>query len=149
MTNTLHANSLGDFRSFPARYAPILLGPRYFLFHGDGHCFALANLLTSLLGRASAADFTVRYGDERALFVHTFISADEDGRTAIFDADQKAIFAQGDKNSPYGMIYELLGLAGAVSFEIASTRGWQWLFAEQTRRYFAETYADQATAPRI
>ncbi len=103
VTNTSHANSLGDFRSFPARYAPILLGPRYFLFHGDGHCFALANLLASLLGRASAADFTVRYTATRERsFVHTFIRADEDGRTAIFDADQKAIFAQGDKNAPYG-----------------------------------------------
>jgi hypothetical protein len=150
VTNTSHANSLGDFRSFPARYAPILLGPRYFLFHGDGHCFALANLLAPLLGRASAADLTVRYTATRERsFIHTFISAEENGRTAIFDADQKVIFGQGDKNAPYGMIYQLLGLAGALSFENASKRGWQWIFAEQTRRYFAESYADQATAPRI
>jgi hypothetical protein len=150
VTNTSHANSLGDFRSYPARYAPILLGPRYFLFHGDGHCFALANLLASLLGQASAADLTVRYTTTRERsFIHTFVSADEDGRTAVFDADQKAVFAQGDKNAPYGMIYQLLGLAGALSFEIASKRGWGWMFAEETRRYFAETYADQSTAPRI
>ena len=147
VTSTSHANSLGDFRSFPARYAPILLGPRYFLFHGDGHCFALANLLASLLGQASAADLTVRYTTTRERsFIHTFVSADEDGRTAVFDADQKAVFAQGDKNAPYGMIYQLLGLAGALSFEIASKRGWGWMFAEETRRYFAETYADQRTS---
>jgi hypothetical protein len=150
VTNTSHANPLGDFRDFRARYAPILLGPRYFLFHGDGHCFALANLLASLLGRASAADFTVHYTStpDRS-FIHTFVSACEDGQTTIFDADQKMIFEQGDKNAPYGMIYQLLGLAGALSFEKAKKRGWQWMFAEQTIRYFAESYADQATAPRI
>ena len=90
VTSTSHANSLGDFRSFPARYAPILLGPRYFLFHGDGHCFALANLLASLLGRASAADFTVRHTATRdRSFIHTFVSADGDGGTAIFNAARR------------------------------------------------------------
>ena len=47
------------------------------------------------------------------------------------------------------MIYQLVGLAGALWFENASKRGWQWMFAEQTKCYFAESYADQATAPRI
>jgi hypothetical protein len=150
VTSTSHANSLGDFRSFPARYAPILLGPRYFLFHGDGHCFALANLLASLLSRASTADFTLRYTATRdRRFVHTFVSAEENGRTVIFDADQKAVFGQDDTSAPYGMIYQLLGLAGALTFENAKKRGWQWMFAKQTTRYFAESYANQATAPRI
>ena len=82
-------------------------------------------------------------------YVHTFISVDEDGQAVIFDADQKVVPGQGDKGAPYGMIYQLLGLAGALSFESATRRGWQWMFAEQTRRYFAKSYADQATAPRI
>jgi hypothetical protein len=148
--NTSHANPLADFRNFPERYAPILLGPRYFLFHGDGHCFALSNLLASLLARASEAEFGVRYTSTKdRSFIHTFVTADGDGQTTIFDADQKAIFGEGDTGAPYGMIYQLLGLAGALTFEKANKRGWQWMFAEQTRRYFAESYADQATAPRI
>jgi hypothetical protein len=150
VTTTSHANPLGDFRSFPERYAPIMLGPRYFLFHGDGHCFALANLLASLLSHASEAEFGVRYtSTKERSFIHTFVTADGNGQTTIFDADQKAIVGEGDVGAPYGMIYQLLGLAGALTFEKATKRGWQWMFAEQTRRYFAESYAEQATAPRI
>ncbi len=151
VTITAHANPLGDFRNFPDRYAPVLLGPRYFLFHGDGHCFALANLLASLLARTSEAEFGVRYTSSKdRSFIHTFVTANGDGQTTtIFDADQKAIVEEGDATAPHGMIYQLLGLAGALTFETASKRGWQWMFAEQTRRYFAESYADQATAPRI
>ena len=48
------------------------------------------------------------------------------------------MFGQGDKSAPYGMIYQLVGLAGALSFENASKRGWQWMFAEQTKCYFAK-----------
>jgi len=150
VANTSHSNALGDFRSYPARYAPILLGPRYFLFHGDGHCFALANLLASLLGRVSTADLAVRYTSTRdRSFIHTFVSTHEGGRTTIFDPDQKAVIGQDDTGAPYGMIYQLLGWAGALIFEDASKRGWQWMFAEPTRRFFAETYSEQATAPRI
>lgn len=146
--STSHANPIGDFRSFPAHYAPILLGPRYFLFHGDGHCFLLANLLASLLAGISDADFTVNYTStaDRS-FVHTFVS--KGGGGTILDADQKAIIRAGDKKAPYGMIYQLLGFAGALTFDAALKRGWEWMFAEQTKRYFAESYVDQSTAPRI
>ena len=149
VSTTSHANPLGDFRNFPERYAPILLGPRYLLFHGDGHCFALAHLLASLLSR-SHADLAVNYTVTRdRSFIHTFVSARESGKTTIFDADQKAKFEDGDKRAPYGMIYQLLGLAGALTFRKSSLRGGEWMFAEQTSRYFAESYADQKVAPRI
>ena len=58
---TSHSNFVGDFRSVPERYAPIFLGPRYFAFHGDGHCVLLANLFAALLGRFTRVESLVRY----------------------------------------------------------------------------------------
>src|SRR6185437_14709397 len=72
--STSHANAACDFRHFPERCAPILRGPRYIAFHGDGHCFALANLLAALLRRLADADPAARYTvTSDRCFTHVFL----------------------------------------------------------------------------
>ena len=147
---TAHANPLGDFRAYPERYSPILVGPRYFVFHGDGHCFALANLLSQTVHRLTGAEVGVRYmvTKDRS-FMHAVVEWQEGGRHKILDADQKTFADWDSEGMPRGMIYQLLGFAGSAVYDAACAGGRGWIFGENTRSFFANFYNDGSRPPRI
>jgi hypothetical protein len=148
---TAHSNPLGDFRAYPERYSPILAGPRYFVFHGDGHCFALSNLLAQTIQRLTGADVGVRYmvTKDRS-FIHTVVEWQEThGRRKILDADQKTCADWDSEGLPRGMIYQLLGFAGSIVFDAACADGRSWVFAEDTRNCFSDFYNNASMPPRI
>ena len=149
--STAHANAVGDFRDLPQRYAPIFLGPRYVVFHGDGHCIALANLLAALLRRLAGATVEVLYtATENRSFVHAFVEWQDHGRRMILDGDQKTMTEWDRVGPPYAMIYQILSMAGARIYEGVPERDRNWLFAPVTRDYFARFHRDGAgNPPRI
>jgi hypothetical protein len=146
---TSHSNPVGDFRSFPDQFAPILLGPRYFMFHGDGHCFLLANLFAALLGRFTEAEFLVRYVvTESRSFMHAFIDLPSNGGRLIVDPDQKAMVSWDDALHPSAMMFQLLCLGGAGAFAEVGESDRGWLFSRSTQEVFAGFGANIAQ-PRI
>lgn len=149
--STAHSNARGDFRRWPERFAPILLGPRYFVFHGDGNCILLANLLAALLRRLAGAEVNVFYtvAKERA-FMHAFVERRDGDRREILDADQKTITGWRSPGPPYGMIYQILSLAGVLAYEALPGDQKCWLFDAATRAEFAQFHGDgKLPPPRI
>jgi hypothetical protein len=127
-----------------------MLGPRYFVFHGDGHCFALANLLSSLLARVAGTDAPVCYTvTPRRTFMHTFVEWNDGARRKILDADQKTIVDWDQAGPPYGMIYQLLSLGGALSFFGVDESDRRWLFAQSTHAAFDKDFQDATSGARI
>jgi len=146
---TSHSNPVGDFRDFPDQFAPILLGPRYFLFHGDGHCFLLANLFAALLRQLTDAEFRVRYAvTESRSFMHAFIELLSGGEHLIVDPDQKAMVAWDDTSHPSAMMFQLLCMGGAGAFAEVGESDRGWLFTRSTREVFAGFGSDVAQ-PRV
>ena len=127
-----------------------MLGPRYFLFHGDGHCFALANLLSCLINRLADSHVEVRYmiTKDRSL-IHTFVEWQDRTRRNILDPDQKTIAEWDRPGPPFGMIYQLLGMAGAMVYETACAQGRHWVFSRRTHEWFANSYESSSKSPRI
>lgn len=146
---TSHSNPIGDFRKYPEAYAPILLGPRYFLFHGDGHCIELSNLLASLLRRILQMDVTVRYvvTDTRS-FMHAFVERCDGPERMVLDPDQKSMADWNDERLPPGMVFQLMALGGARLYGSLSEPDRGWLFAKSTRDGLAEFFVE-AAQPRI
>jgi hypothetical protein len=146
--STAHSNPVGDFRNHPERYAPILAGPRYVAFHGDGHCFVLANMLSALLRRLTGTQTVVRHtvtGDGD--FIHTFVEWRAEGGHTMLDADQKTACAWDAVGPPYGMIYQILSQAGAMVYESIPEAERRWLFCAPTRAFFANFHGDPDAAP--
>ena len=146
--STAHTNPLGDFRNDPERYAPILAGPRYLAFHGDGHCFVLANMLSALLRRLTGTETIVRHtatGDGD--FIHTFVEWRAEDRHLLLDADQKTACAWDAEGPPYGMIYQIVSQAGAMVYESVPEAERRWLFCAPTQAFFANFHGNPDVAP--
>jgi hypothetical protein len=147
--STSHANAACDFRHFPERCAPILRGPRYVAFHGDGHCFALANLLAALLHRLAGANAAGWYTvTSDRCFTHVFLEwNDGDGRK-LLDADQKAMTDWDSVGPPFAMIFQIISMAGLLVFESIAPDDRRWLFAPATHEYFRRFHG-AGPPPRI
>ena len=146
---TSHSNPIGDFRKHSEAYAPILLGPRYFLFHGDGHCIALSNLLAALLRRTLQMDVSVRYAvTNTRSFMHAFIEWCDGPIRMMLDPDQKSMAEWNDERLPPGMVFQLICLGGARIYGALDKLNRERIFAQSTRDGLAEFFVE-AAQPRI
>lgn len=129
---TSHSNPIGDFRTNPTRFRPILQSLRYFLFHGDGNCLLLSLLFKALVHRIIEEDIKIYYCcSEKREFMHVYGMKGNQ----YFDVDQKTQTIGIPKEAPYGMIYQLMSMAGADLFFKISEKS-SWLFSKMTCDYF-------------
>lgn len=136
-----HCNPLGHFRDSTDFYSNIYSNLRYFLFHGDGNCFAVSMIFQGFIRKFLGDKIQVHYGclPDRS-YMHTYCMNEKD----YIDPDQKTFMTKEQMigDMPKGFMYSLISFAGFDVYDAYNLEAKNKLFPRMTYGFLKDFYVN-------